>query len=210
MTDKRPSIDRRLTDAIRAQRTSNEHRDLTSLNRTLVKSGLWKQLTLERIESGRNGAADDSEDRVILQHLKSALGDVIEKFWHDLVRSAADKVVRDGDAESAEPANEDDARREATNARKLLALHETSMRQARYRLYEEWARVYVQNKRIECLADAIEVMKRSHGTKLDQQRTRYAKLQEAFEEFQNEADRLLEALDQENFRLKIEARRRQA
>ena len=102
------------------------------------------------------------------------------------------------------------AQREATNARKLLALHEATMREARFRLYEEWARAYVCNKRVDCLADAIEGMKRSHADELHQQRTRYTKLQEAFEEFQNEADGLLETLDHENYRLKAEARRREA
>ena len=188
MTEKQQSSGRDLSDAIRAHRT-NDDIDLTSLNKTLVKSGLWKKLTLERIESARHGDAE-GDDREILQQLKTAMGDVIEQYWQDLVRSAAARIEHSSEPGSADPANEDDVVREVTNARKLLAMHESAMKQARYRLYEQWARVYVRNKRIDSLATAIARIQSSHAQELDQQRTRYAKLQEAFDEFQQESQGL--------------------
>lgn len=206
MTDKQQSSRRDLSDAIRSHRAADSDSDLTALNKTLVKSGLWKKLTLERIESSRNGDADGS-DREVLQRLKAAMGDVVEKFWQDLVRSAADRITHTSDADSASPANDDDVQREITNAKKLLAMHEATMREARFRLYEQWARVYVRNKRIDSLADAMTAMQSAHSQELGQQRTRYAKLQEAFDEFQKEADQLLDQLDRENFRLKADARK---
>ena len=206
MTEKQQSSERGLGDAIRAHRTTSDDIDLTSLNKTLVKSGLWKKLTLERIESARNGDAAGC-DREVLQQLKAAMGDLVEQYWQDLVRSAANKIVHSSDAGSADPANEDEVQREVTNARKLLAMHEATMKQARYRLYEQWACVYVRNKRIDSLANAISRVKSRHARELDQQRKRYAKLQDAFEEFQQEADQLLVQLDGENLRLKADARK---
>lgn len=206
MTEKQQSSQRGLDDAIRAHRTTNDNTDLTSLNKTLVKSGLWKKLTLERIESARSGKAE-GDDREVLQQLKVEMGDLIEQYWQDLVRSAADKIMHSSEPGSADPANEDDVRREVTNARKLLALHESTMKQARHRLYEQWARVYVRNKRIDCLATAITTIRAAHAQELDRQRSRYAKLQEAFAEFQHEADQLLVQLDSENLRLKANARK---
>lgn len=206
MSEKHQSRSQKLGGAIRAHRATDDGRDLTSLNRTLVKSGLWKKLTLERIESTRNGDAE-GPDREILQQLKAAMGDLVEQYWQDLVRSAAEKIVDSSDPGPADPANEDEVRHEITNARKLLAMHEATMRRARYRLYEERARVYVRNKRIDSLATALGTMRSTHAQELDRQRTRYAKLHEAFEEFQHEADQLLLQLDSENLRLKASARK---
>lgn len=204
MSEKNPAGRRRLSDAIRAQRPSGEETDLTRLNKTLVKSGLWKKLTLERIEASRNGVADDA-DREILNELKVAMGDIVEQYWQDLVRSAAAKVDHTPEAGTADPANDDDIKREVTNARKLLALHEATMRKARYRLYEQWAHVYVRSKRIDCLVAGIAELKTTHAQELEQQRANYSNLQLAFEEFQQQADLLLDELDTENLRLKASA-----
>jgi len=206
MTEKQQSNERGLSGAIRAQRNANGEKDLTSLNKTLTKSGLWKKLTLERIESSRNGETDGS-DREILQQMKVAMSDVVEKFWQDLVRSAAARIDHSDDPGSASPANDDDVKREVTNARKLLALHESTMQRARYRLYEQWARVYVHDKRIDNLKATISTLGYTHSREIEQQRSRYSKLQYAFDEFQKEADQLLDELDRENLLLKAGARK---
>lgn len=206
MTEKQQSNERGLSDAIRAQRNANGDTDLTSLNKTLTKSGLWKKLTLERIESSRNGDTDGT-DREVLQQMKLAMGDVVEKFWQDLVRSAVARIDRSDDPGSASPANDDDVKREVTNARKLLAMHESTMQRARYRLYEQWAQVYVHDKRIENLKATIHALGYTHTQEIEQQRHRYSKLQYAFDEFQKEADQLLDELDRENLLLKAGARK---
>lgn len=205
MSEKFPASRPRLSDAIRAQRTSGDETDLTRLNKTLVKSGLWKKLTLERIESSRDGNTDDA-DREILNKLKAAMGDIVEQYWQDLVRSAAAKIAHTPEPGTADPANDDDIRREVTNARKLLALHEAAMRQAGHRLYEQWARVYVRSKRIDSLVSRMATLQRTHARELEEQRARYSNLQLAFDEFQQQADLLFDELDRENLRLKESSR----
>ena len=206
MSESKPFDDQGLGDAIRAQRTSADGTDLDSIDRTLVKSGLWKKLTLERIESARGGGTAGGA-REILRQVKLAMGDVVERFWPDLVRSAAAQSDHAEGQRLANPANDDDARREATNARKLLALHESTMRSARRRLYEQWARVYVHGKRIDSLLARISGIESTHSRAIEEQRDRYAKLEDAFDEFQKEADQLLDRLDRENLLLKAEARK---
>lgn len=206
MTDRQRPDTHGLSAAIQAQRpqsASNDQADLTVLDRTLVKSGRWKKLALERIESVRNGTADVAGQEIIEQ-LKSDMGELVDQVWQDLVRTAVAK-----NDSSADPANDEDVKREATNARKLLALHEATMKNARHRLYEEWARVYVSGKRIETLAIRIgaleaenDTLKSAHGAELAREQEKYLELHGAFEEFRQEADQLLDELDSENIRLK--------
>lgn len=201
MTEKQQPLVRGLGNAIRAQRSSLQDIDPTTLNKTLVKSGLWKKATLERIAAAANTDDDEAENE-ILQQLKAAVGEVVDRHWQDLVRSASATVVSASESDAADSANDDDARREATNARKLLAMHDATMKQARFLLIEERARVYVHGQRIDSLVNSIATLGVSHAKEVEQHRTRYRKLQDAFEEFQDEADRLLEALDRENLRLR--------
>lgn len=211
MTERQRPDTHTLSAAIRAQRpepASNDETDLTRLSRTLVKSGTWKKLALDRIEAARNETIDDARDD-ILEQLKNALGDLVDQVWHDLVRSAAANNDSSAIEGAADPVDDEDVRREATNARKLLALHNATMKNARHRLYEEWARVYVRGKRIDSLAQRIAALEDQNGTmnsayesELAQQQEKFTSLHGAFEEFRQEADQLLDELESENVRLK--------
>jgi hypothetical protein len=154
-----------ISNAIRAQRQSSGMTDRSNLKETLVKSSLWKEKTLERIESARSGDAGNGTT-VILPADQPSLLELAEKHWQELVLS--------NDSNGHEP----------------LQKHSEEIE----RLQREIERLEAENVRLVA----------EHQNDLDARKTELLEFHDAYNQFQQESDLLLNELVEENERLRTE------
>ncbi len=133
-----------ISNAIRAERESNSESDRSNLNDTLVKSSVWKENTLQKVDSSLTGENDDSAGQK-------------ERRQAETLRRRDDEVKR---------------------------LHQTIVE-----LEAENATLTAQRQ-----------------DELDSHRIELAEFQGAYDQFQQQSDLLMNELDQENERLRLECK----
>jgi len=202
--------------AIRSEQSSKGELDLSKLNSSLVKSSLWKANTLRRIENARAESKTGSGDDVLLS-LKRSLLQVIDQHRNALVPGATSTDCQPSEKDRSEPvvADEDSSRgdvkmrNEYAGMRKALATQVKEVIKARHRLSEQEAALKERGDEIRRLRQTIAELQAEnsdlsarHKDEVEGQETRLAELEQAYDQFQKQADQLLAELDEENARLR--------
>ena len=210
-----------ISKAIHSARQSGRETDLAQLERTLAKSSLWKANTLQRIEKTRSASRSVSKDDV-LQSLKRSLLQLIDQHREALVDEEGSNDQPQPSVETSAPVVDDsDAarrnaklRNEVVGIRKALAQQVNEAAEAKQKLQEQEATLQERNKEIKRLQKKVaglqeENLKLSacHKDDLDGERIRIVELQQAYDQFQQQADQLLSELEEENIRLRFGRRR---
>jgi hypothetical protein len=219
MADKERSSGFAISNAIRAERQSSGMTDRSNLNDTLVKSPQWKKNALQRIETLRSGDSADPATAV-LDTLKQSLLETVERHWQELVSNAdANKKERLND-QSYKPAADNDAtadpedclQKELDSLREASAVHEAEARDARRQLQEQSVTLQErkdENERLQQAIVKLEVenarLTVEHQDELDALRAEFLELHDAYEQFRQASDLLLDELDQENACLRAES-----
>lgn len=220
MAEKKQSSGFAISNAIRAERQSRGTIDRSRLSDTLVKSPQWKKNVLQRIETVRSGDPADGTPAV-LHTLKQSLLELVERHWQELVSNADSRNHERLNGQSSNPAgdNDDIALREACmqqeskNMREVLALHADEVKGARRRLRKQSAKLQRRSEEIERLRQTIVKLKSEnagltaeHQDELNAQRVELLEFQEAYAQFEQQSDLVLNKLDQQNERLRVESR----
>lgn len=172
MSEKKHDLELKSDARTGGQDSSGREHNQSLLERSLVKSVLWKKRTFASIESGRSGGLLDDDPAEIEQ----------------------------------EQQTESDDQRQI---RKLLALHVAEMKVARRKSHKQLAALYVREQKLDRLqqkvrrleADQRKVQK-VYQHEMETKHAEYMDLHDAYAQFQNQSDLLLDELDRENSRLK--------
>jgi len=222
MAEKKKSSGFSIGEAIRAEQRSRATSDPTNLQQTLVKSPAWKKNTLEKIEAlksaGQNVAADD-----VLDALKDSLVELVELHWQELVLRADSGTYPVLHQETCVTASNDDdsASREASLQKELNILRDTTAhhaaeaRDAVDQLQKQSAILQLRSQEIQRLQQSLEELDAVntkltmvHQKELDARGVEMLGLQNAYDQFQEQSDLLLNELEQENGRLLTEQNRK--
>lgn len=170
MTEKEQSSGFDISSAIRPELQSGAMTDLSSLNRTLVKSPKWKANTLDSIKSGRS--AGPVEDTGTARFDIACLAQESKNM-----REALERSVNEAKA----------ARQQLRKQSAALLKHIQEITHLRQTI----ANLEAEN---------VELVAR-HERELDARRAELLELQEAYDEFEQESDLLMDELDQKYERL---------
>ncbi len=93
---------------------------LSELQRTLVKGSQWKNNTFERLQAKQKSNVSSDETSAVLDALKSALMDLVERNWRELVANAGldtaetvpEKLPASESANDPAAVNQDDSQEE--------------------------------------------------------------------------------------------------
>lgn len=210
-----------IRNAIRAGRQSSSMTDRSNLSDTLVKGSLWKKNTLQRVDTVQSGDPADGTPAV-LHTLKQSLLELVDRHWQELVSNADSKSYERLKKQSCNPVDDNDdtahreeyMHRESSSMREALALHAAEVKDARRRLRTQSATLQRRSEEIERLQQTIVKLKAEnarltaeHQNELDAQKVELLEFDEAYNQFQQQSDLLLNELDQENERLRVESRR---
>lgn len=219
MADKERPSGFAISNAIRAERQSNGMTDRSNLNDTLVKSPQWKKNVLQKIETLRSDGPVNSATAV-LDTLKQSLVEIVERHWQELVSNADAKSQQRLQHQSHSPAADNNAtaepdaclQKELASLREALAEHEAEARDARQQLLEQSVTLQERNEENERLQQAIVKLEVENARltverqdELDAKRAEFLELHDAYEQFRQASDLLLDELDQENARLRAES-----
>lgn len=197
--------------------------DLTKLKKTLTKSSLWKANTLMRIESARS--AENNESKVesnndALHSLKKSLLQVVDEYWQAIERNTGSVAVNappSHEEGSVTAAEDNDAARQRDlkirnqyqGMRKALAVQVKEGVIAKRRMQEQEEALLSRDKEISRLQETVaqlqsdnQLLAKRHQDELDGQMTQLVDLQAAYDQFQRQADQLMNELDEENSRLR--------
>lgn len=156
-----------IMNAIRAERESNSAPDRSNLNDTLVKSAIWKENTLDKIDQStqpiRTRGAHTEE--------ASALG--------------TNQSVLCGE-------NDDSAGQEERRQAATLRRRDDEIK----RLHETIVELKAENDRLTA----------QHRDELDARKMELLDFQAAYDQFQQQSDQLMNELDEENGRLRLECK----
>ncbi|MGI9232285.1 MAG: hypothetical protein ACR2RD_01525 [Woeseiaceae bacterium] len=204
--------------AIVSERQVGGELDLEKLKNSLTKSSLWKANTLQRIENARADAADASKDTV-LASFKQSLLKLVDQHWHAHTQNSAPVDTQDQDSQGASPDEDDSeaARREAkmqnayTGVREALAVQVQEVVDVKRRLREQETTLQTRSDEIADLRQTIEELQAEnsrlsehHQGELEGRELQLSDLQDAYDQFQQQSDQLLNELEQENARLRID------
>lgn len=172
MSDKKHDLERKPDATSAGQDPSGRERNQSLLERSLVKSALWKKRTFASIESARSGGLLDAEPAEIEQEQQTESDDQrqIRKL---LALHVAEMKV---------------ARRESHKQLAALFVREQKLDRLRQKV-----------RRLE--ADQRRVQK-VHQHEMETKHAEYMDLHDAYAQFQKQSDLLLDELDRENSRLK--------
>lgn len=202
--------------AIRSEPSSKGELDLSKLNTSLVKSSLWKANTLRRIENARAESKGDSGDDVLLS-LKRSLLQVIDQHRSAFAPGAMPTDCQPSVKDRSETVVGQDGssrgdlklRNEYAGMRKALATQVKEVIKARHRLREQEAALQERGDEIRRLRQTVAELRAEnsdlsarHKDEVEGQETRLAELEQAYDQFQEQADQLLAELDEENARLR--------
>lgn len=209
-----------ITNAIRAQRQSSGMPDRSNLSDTLVKSSEWKKNALQSIKTVQSGDPADGTPAV-LHTLKQSLLELVERHWQELV-SNADSISHERlKKQSCNPVDDNDdtahreacVRQESKSMRKALAVHAAEVKDARRQLRKQSATLKRRSEEIERLQQTIVKLKAEnarltaeHQVELEAQKVELLELDDAYNQFQQQSDLLLNELDQQNELLRAECK----
>lgn len=204
--------------AIVSERQVSGELDLDNLKSTLTKSSLWKANTLQRIENSRAESDDDNKDAA-LTSLKQSLLKLVDQHWRAYVRNSESVDAQDQESEGTSPVDEDSeaARREAkmqnayTGVRQALTIQVQEVIKVKGRLREQETALQTRSDEIADLRQTIEELQAEnsrlsdhHKSELEGREIQLFDLQGAYDQFQQQSDQLLNELEQENARLRID------